>query len=85
MKPVYSFNFVDFDDIDEPTKLSVASGVRTKILKGNKVELTVNIELHFAYFNDNLIKPIDFEDQAEDNFASIRNIEVTESPATTGS
>ena len=54
---VYSFNFVDFEDVDVPTRFGASSTLPTAILQGT-VEIEVDIELHFASFHDTLINPI---------------------------
>ena len=73
MQVVHAYNFVDFEDADQPIKRGVSTEDPILIIN-EKIEISVDIELHFASFHDTLINPIQIGDDAEDYFTSIESI-----------
>ena len=71
---VHSFNFMDFEDADEPIKRGVSTN-GPHMLMNEKLEIDVDIQLHFASFHDTLINPIQIGDDAEDYFTSVESID----------
>ena len=67
---IQSFNFIDFQDIEQPFKRDLIVGMPSDLSR--KFKLDVDLDLTLASFQDNLINPFE-EDDGKFEFLSAKS------------